>query len=354
MKGSSKSESLWFGVVALLILVVGVGVSAWCWSWLHPSSPTEVSNSETLRNVGLLIGGLLAFVFAGWRAWVAERQANAAQRQAETTQQSLLHERYQRGAEMLGSQDLTVRLGGIYALNHLAEEYPEQYYIQVMELLCAYARNPFGSPEGLVVSYEGTDPTSRLREDIQAVVTFVGNRGEKHTCLEQQSGYQPNLTGSFLCHLQLEKGNLSSVRLGRADLRGAYLYGTDLTKAHLDFADLTGSTMAFVNLTGSSLLEANLSSSKMGLANLYRATLDSANLSHVDLNSANLTGSSFMGTNLSGTDFSHHGQGPARGLTQMQLDCAYRTTEIPPHLERVIDVNTGRPVEWRRPPGYVD
>ena len=94
--------------------------------------------------------------------------------QAETTQQILLNDRYQRGAEMLGSTVLVVRLGGIYALNRLAEEHPQQYHIQVMELLCAFARNPVGRKEDLVVGYEGTDPASRLREDIQAVMTAIG------------------------------------------------------------------------------------------------------------------------------------------------------------------------------------
>ena len=375
MKGLFKYGFLWFGTFAVLLLVGGVCTSTRFWGWLHPQVPTEVSNSETLRNVGLLIGGILAFVFAGWRAWVAERQADAAQRQAdaaqrqaetafvqaetafvqaETTQQILLNDRYQRGAEMLGSTVLVVRLGGIYALNRLAEEHPQQYHIQVMELLCAFARNPVGRKEDLVVGYEGTDPASRLREDIQAVMTAIGSRGEKKLELEEENGYIPNLTGAYLPHLQLEKGNLSSVRLGRANLRGAYLFGADLSRAHLDVADLSGAILAFANLTGARLLKTDLTSSKMGLANLTKAILDEANLSGADLNSATLTGASLMGTNLSGADFSHHGQGPATGLTQLQLDCAYRATETPPSIACVVDIETGQPIVWRRPPGFVD
>ena len=368
MKGIFKSGSFWFGTFAVLLLVGGVWTSTRFWFWLHPETPTEVSNSETLRNVGLLIGGLLAFVFAGWRAGVAERQANATQRQAdtaqrqaetafvqaETTQQILLNDRYQRGAEMLGSTVLMVRLGGIYALNRLTEEHPQQYHIQVMELLCAFARNPVGRKEDLVVGYEGTDPASRLREDIQAVMTAIGSRGERKLELEKENGYIPNLTGACLSHLQLEKGHLSSVRLGRADLRGAYLLDADLSRAHLDVADLSGAILAFANLTGSSLVMANLTSSKMGSANLTRSILDAANLSDADLNSANLTGARFIGTNLSSADFPHDGQGPATGLTQFQLDCAYRATETPPSIARVDDIETGQPIVWRMPPGFVD
>ena len=90
-----------------------------------------------------------ALPLAIWRGLVADRQASAsqqqaseAQRQAETAQGVLLNERYQTGAEMLGNETLSVRLGGIYALQRLAEEYPHQYHLQVMRLFCAFVRNP--------------------------------------------------------------------------------------------------------------------------------------------------------------------------------------------------------------------
>ena len=66
-------------------------------------------------------------MLAIWRSTVAERQSA-------TAQQGLLNERYQKGAEMLGSDVLSVRLGGIYALERLAAEDPNQYHILVMKL----------------------------------------------------------------------------------------------------------------------------------------------------------------------------------------------------------------------------
>ena len=57
--------------------------------------------------------GLIALPLALWRGHVAEQQANAAQ-------QSLRNERYQKGAEMLGSEVLSVRLGGIYGLQQFS------------------------------------------------------------------------------------------------------------------------------------------------------------------------------------------------------------------------------------------
>ena len=109
------------GLVALIVL----------WDWLSVGE----SRSATIRNVGLVVAGLIALPLAIWRSIVAEDQTK-------TAQQSLLNERYQKGAEMLGSEVLSVRLGGIYALQRLAEEHAEQYHVQIMRLFCAFARFP--------------------------------------------------------------------------------------------------------------------------------------------------------------------------------------------------------------------
>ena len=343
-----RSGSFWFVVVAVLMLASGIWASTRFWGWLHPDAPTELSNGETLRNVGLLVGGLLAFVFAGWRAWVAEQQAIAAQRQAETTLQSLLYERCQRGAEMLGSRVLAVRMGGIYALKRLADEYPEQFYIQVMELLSAFVRNPGGQEVDLIVGNEGADPGSRLREDIQAIMTAIGDRSEQRIKLEEQNNYVPDLTGAFLCHLRLEKANLCSAVFVNADLRGGYLHDTNISNANLSYADLTGSVLGFSNLSHATLRRARLCSANLVSADLTGATLDGANLSNADLHATTLTNATFYGAQLSGTDFSFNANGPATGMTQFQLNCTSKEIESPPKLARVIDAKTGKRLVWHQ------
>ena len=111
--------------------IVLLGVVAWLfhswpggfWDWLRETPNGYESGSTTVRNLGLIVAGLIALPLTLWRIWVADRQAKAAQKQVETSQdqvttsqRSLLNERYQKGAEMLGSEVLSVRLGGIYAL----------------------------------------------------------------------------------------------------------------------------------------------------------------------------------------------------------------------------------------------
>ena len=93
MRRLFQSDYFWL-VLSVVLLLSGIGLTIGFWDWLHPEASLTASNSETLRNAGILIGGVLAFVFAVWRGLVAKRQADAAQRQAETAEQTLLHERY--------------------------------------------------------------------------------------------------------------------------------------------------------------------------------------------------------------------------------------------------------------------
>ena len=62
-----KTSLFWFVVATATLSLICVAGAVVFWDWLHPAVPYKVSNSETLRNVGLLVGGLLAFVFALWR-----------------------------------------------------------------------------------------------------------------------------------------------------------------------------------------------------------------------------------------------------------------------------------------------
>ena len=132
-------ESRGFWVTAsTAVVVIEVILVVVLWDWLTDNE----SGSATIRNIGLVIAGSVALPLAIWRALVADRQASAAQQQAGSAQRSMLNERYQRGAEMLGSEVLSVRMGGIYTLQRLSEKYRNSYHVQVMRLFCAFVRNP--------------------------------------------------------------------------------------------------------------------------------------------------------------------------------------------------------------------
>ena len=277
MRQLPESGYFWLAL-ASAVLLVGVVLTVCFWDWLHPEDSTTVSNSETLRNVGLLVGGALAFVFAGWRAWLAEQEKATARRQAETAQQSLLNERYERGAEMLGSEVLAVRLGGIYALRHLAEEHPEQYHIRVMELFCAFVRTS--------VSSNGSP------EVVRTAMAVIGSRSDSDVQLESNESFELNLSGADLWDAHLARLNLSGANLMNADLTGADLPNVDLSNARLQNA----------NLKDAWLYEANLSGAQFSIG---------------------------------------EGDYPAKGLTQAQINAGHAYRDNPPKLDGVLDAQSG-------------
>ena len=376
-----KSTGFWFTTGFFFLLAIGVGLA---WSYkdeIHPDTPFEVSPIDTIRNVGLVIGGVLAFVFAWWRALVAERQTDAAKRQVETAQnqadialRALSNERYQRGAEMLGSPVLAVRLGGIYALQQLASDHPNQYHVQVMCLFCAFVRNPtkddiLDKPDVI----EGEVMPQRIREDAQAALYAIGRRNRMLISLEDEEGFKVDLHGANLNRADvrrcsLDQADLTWADLGRSDLESATLVGADLTyvdlsDAKMASADFSRSICRLARLSGIEAHHANFTGANLDGAICYDAELQDANLSRTKLRGADLTRVKLSGAQVSGTEFGHGrrrdednsggilliGVTPAyTSLTQEQLDLAVVPDDCPPEIEHgTNDTVTGLQLVWK-------
>ncbi len=201
----------------LAIAVVYYGETIWCWA--HGGS---ASNGETLRNLALAVGACLA-AFIGlplaiWRSYVANRQAKAAHMQAETSERGLRNERYQKGAEILGSDMRATRLGGIAALARLAREHPEDYHVQIMDRFCDFVRHPAKTEaESKAVAAEAAK--KKCPPDIEAAAKAVGE------CRRRLSdeGRLKDIEGDW--RLDLIGAELTKAALWGAHLTGATLFG---------------------------------------------------------------------------------------------------------------------------------
>ena len=162
-----------------------------------------------------------------------------AARQAETAQRGLLNERYQKGAEMLGSKILSVRLGGIYALHRLAEDEPEQYHVQIMRLFCAFVSYPTEDKDYIAGLEATKHQPHRVRGDVQAAIGVIGTRSAGDIELEKSEEFLLKLTGAYLGKANLTDVNLTGAMLLNTNLRLAYLIGTNLTGVHLSGATET-------------------------------------------------------------------------------------------------------------------
>ena len=358
------------------------------WGWLNGGE----SASTTIRNIALVAAGPIALLLAIWRAVVAERQAT-------TAQQGLLNERYQKGAEMLGSKVLSVRLGGIYALQRLAEEWPDQYHIQIMRLFCPFVRLPTRDQSlesGQAVIEPGT--LLGIRQDVEAVMQMIGSRAKSRITLERTADFKLDLRGADLPTAQFLDADLSNAMFHNSNLSGANFANIDLTDSFLSYSDLSQAQFHNVTFTRTRLGSANLSGAMLQDADLSRTSFHKANLSGANLlqsqsirgdlsgcqsvgtrrlNGANLSRASFLGAdlsgarlvmadmsgahflgadltsaniaaaNLSGVKFSCGGLQTAQGLTQAQLDDAWADLNNPPELTGVLDAGSGEPLVWR-------
>ena len=252
-----ESRVFWIATT-LFIVVIEVCLVFVLWDWLSD----DESASATIRNVGLVIAGSVALPLAIWRALVADRQAAAAQRQADSARRSMLNERYQKGAEMLGSEVLSVRTGGIYTLQRLSEKYPSSYHVQVMRLFCAFVRHPTKDKkiEFHPESDEEQDEQIRtLRADVQDTMQAIGSRSLASISLERCKDFKLYLRGADMSHLQVRAARLSGAWLTKANLSGAVLPYADLSSARLRQADLPGVQLRHADMSNAKFWGADLS-----------------------------------------------------------------------------------------------
>ncbi|MCY3853308.1 MAG: pentapeptide repeat-containing protein [Gammaproteobacteria bacterium] len=283
-------RSLW--TTAALVLFGWSVIYFTPWSeigcWLQKVEENRESNSTTIRNVGLIPIAIFALLVAFWRSKVAHL--------------SLLNERHQKSSEMLGSEVLAARLGGIYALDALAKEYPKKYHVQAIRLFCAFVRRPTvderakqDQPVQIKTAGENYVPKFRIREDIQAIMDIISTRNEAHINHEKKAG---------LFWVDLQHSDLKCVNLAGKKLPYSIFYGADLSFAVLVGADLTEAQLLDADLTGTQF--------------------------------SDTAGSGFFGG--------------AIGLTQDQLDIARADPERPPKLDGVTDAQTGKQLVWRGKP----
>jgi uncharacterized protein YjbI with pentapeptide repeats len=275
-RGTRWTTGVLAAVVITLIIVWALFVPAADWLAHHDVGSVTGSLHETAvdnaRGRLLTLGaGLFA---AGALAYTA--------RNFTLSRQGQVTDRYSKAIDQLGSGQIDVRIGGIYALERIARDSARDHPT-VMDVLTAFIRDHSNPPP------PSDEPASLLQErtalaDIQAALTVVGRR-DPHRDIQQIRLAGANLTGAYLVN----------AKLAGADLRGAHLVGAYLPGAYLDAALLNDAHLEGATLTAATLTGAHLES-----AHLTVAHLDGAHLEHADLTSADLTGADLTGAHLEG------------------------------------------------------
>jgi uncharacterized protein YjbI with pentapeptide repeats len=259
---------------------------------------------------------LLLFIFSGVTAAVAAVAAWIALirhfAQTDADRQRRITESYSKATEQLASDKMEMRLGGIYTLERISRESPDDYWT-VMETLTAFVRErarwkepDLDASKTVVRFYQQDQQSDRPHHpptDIAAVLTVIVRRPETERSREKKQGWRldlrrTDLRGAYLNGAHLEGANFFEAHLERAILLGAHLEGANFFEAHLERTYLNGAHLEGANFFAAHLRHALLSEAHLERADLNRAHLEVAGLSKAHLEGADLNGAHLEGAYL--------------------------------------------------------
>jgi hypothetical protein len=192
-------------------------------------------------------------------AQVAEANRVHAERVAEATERDAAARRvtdlFTKSVEQLGSEKAAVRLGGMYALERLAQDNPDQRPT-VVNVFCAYLRMPF-EPPGTPPAPENTDYKTALaehRERVQerevrvAAQRILRDHLHKGTQKQSPAIYWPDtdldLTNAHLINFNLNHCTVRSAIFRSATFTGPTYFVSATFTRYADFRSATFTSYA--------------------------------------------------------------------------------------------------------------
>ena len=284
-----------------------------------------------------MLGAMVTWGINLWRT-------RLTQRQIDLTSQNSRYDRFQRGIEMLGSPELFVRLGGIYALRALMKEDPQELHIPAVELICAFLRNP--------IDADAVTNGSSVRQDIQTALEVLVGRGEAEVALEKARGFSldlrnANLEYAELSGIDLSGGNLGGTKLSHSNINDANLSNAMLKEADISFANCRNSDFRKVSLAGANLRHVSVdrsdfSDAKMDWVNCTQGSFHKTTFANISFWSCDFKGALLYETDLTRTYLQK-----GNIITQQQLDKAVAEPNRPPFIDDgFVDPDTGRQLNW--------
>jgi hypothetical protein len=206
-------------------------------------------------------------------------------------------DRYVRAVALLAAVNVDERIGGIYALEQVAEE-SEAERETVVDVLTAFVRR-----RAMTAGAMSDPPDSREldkaneRADVQAVLTVLGRRlrlrHDRRIDLSRLDLSGMDLRAADLRAADLSRANLRNADLTNAELRRADLSGANLTRAEMRSADLrdahlTGAILEWVSADGADFRGCLFTAASIRHADLTGARLEMDELSRADVEDSEL------------------------------------------------------------------
>ena len=227
----------WWMVAAAAIVVAGVAWGATA-ALLHEANGAKdpaaarVDAIKTGLSIGAGTGGVFALLLAVRRQWHQELTAADATLDAEARR---ITELYTRAVDQLGSYNAPVRLGGLYALERLAQDNRSQRQT-IVNVICAYLRMPYTPPADRPPADDAPEPEQtrfatrtqerQVRLTAQHILTTHLQPGPDpdHPATTFWSGTDLDLTGATLIDFDLTRCRPSDAVFDRAVFAGDALF----------------------------------------------------------------------------------------------------------------------------------
>lgn len=292
---------------------------------LSPKDCFSIEN-EARKTLAYILGGLLAIIgifLAYRRIRAVESQVSLMQKQVQVSQEGQITERFTRAINQLGDEKVEIRLGGIYALERIAQDSPKDYWT-IIEIFTGYIRERAPWREAFCLSSKEkikgrpNVKTTKVKPaiDIQAVLTVIGRRTYS---FRKGEDIPLDLQGTDLRNANMAEANLNGAWFNGANLEGVNLVQTQLEGAEFWGVNLKKAGLVSSNLEGAILERANLEGADLSGANLFGVGFRKANLQGVDMRGVRLYKTNFEGAYLNGADLEGTDLRGAVSLTREQL-----------------------------------
>lgn len=185
-QGRRSPPLSWWTITVAALVIAGVTWGATTWLLDEAAAATDpaaarVEAIKTGLGIGAGTAGVFALLLAVRRQW--HQEVTAADTTYDATERRVT-DLYTKAVEQLGSDKAPVRLGGLYALERLAQDHSSQRQT-IVNVLCAYLRMPYTLPG---------DPPGDDAEDDTALAGYRERVQEREVRLAAQRILATHLT----------------------------------------------------------------------------------------------------------------------------------------------------------------
>lgn len=260
--------------------------------------PDRIQNLALIITAITALAALASSAATGYALVYTSASVRAGQEQLRLAERGQTTERYSRAVEQLGHTALDVRVGGIYALERIMRDSPQDQPM-ILEVLEAFIRvhsATRGRPPAVErVTAEKLLPAAPA--DLQAALNVIRRRDHHRDAghiidLSYTKLFGADLSDAYLVGAELEGADLTGAKMFRSNLSKAHLLSANLSFAACRWAQFTEARMVKTILVNTFLYDANLNGAQLNFAVLRHTLLGGATFVGADLKDARITDTS--------------------------------------------------------------